>query len=68
MTIPPTRPLVVPPPFTQGRLVLAGFLCGALTPHPPPFGGPLFLPKTGPFCRRCRHFPRARGNYLKGKA
>jgi len=27
-----------------------------------------FLPKTGPFCRLRRHFPRARGNYLKEKA
>ena len=29
---------------------------------------PLFLPKTGPFCRLRRQFPRARGNYLKEKA
>ena len=41
---------------------------GSLTPHPPRCAQHLFLPKTGPFCRLRRHFPRTRGNYLKGKA
>ena len=41
---------------------------GILTPHPLRCAQHLFLPKTGPFCRLRRHFPRARGNYLKEKA
>ena len=43
-------------------------LIGFLTPHPPRCAQHLFLPKTGPFCRLRRHFPRARGNHLKEKA
>ena len=47
---------------------IAKILLAFLTPHPLRCAQHLFLPKTGPFCRLRRHFPRARGNYLKEKA
>ena len=71
VTIPPSQLSAVPPPFTQGRQWFPQICADSIvspTPHLLRYAQHLFLPKTGPFCRLRRHFPRTRGNLLKEKA